>query len=186
MFPLIFSMIRDANDRAFMEQFYEQYHKLIYSQVRKLTKNGYDIEEIVQESLIHLIEKVELLQTLPRDRLVNYTISVARYTAYAYFRKKKRLELIPFEEYETVWHGQQVSDYGLDEMVIRKIEGEKLYDAWAHLKERDQALLNMKYILDYSNEEIAEVLGVKPGSIRMMLTRAKRSLSSELADIIAK
>lgn len=181
MFPLIFSTIRDANDRAFMEQLYEQYHKLIYSQVYKLTKDEYDVEEIVQESLVRLIGKVELLQTLPRDRLVNYTISVARNTAYAFLRKQKKLEMIPFEDCELVGYSQQASDSRLDEIIIQKIEGEKLYYAWTHLREQDQVLLNMKYILGYENEEIAEVLDVKPGSIRMMLTRAKRNLSAELA-----
>lgn len=179
MLPLIFSTIRDAKDRAFMEHLYEQFHKLVYSQVWKMTKDEYDVEEIVQESFIHLIEKVGLLQTLPRDRLVNYIITVARNTAYAFFRKKNRLELIPFEDGELAWYSQQMSA-GLDEAVIQKAEGEELYKAWSRLKDRDQALLNMKYILDYQNEEIAEVLGVKPESIRMMLTRAKRNLSSEL------
>lgn len=184
MFPLIFSMIRNENDRIFMEKFYEQYHKLIYSQVCKLTKDEYDVEEIVQESLIGLIKRVETLQTLPKDRLVNYSISVARYTAYAYIRKKKRFESVPFENNDVVWHSQQVLDSRLDELVIKKIEGEKLYYIWTHLKVRDQALLNMKYILDYTNEEIAEVLDVKPESIRMMLTRAKRSLSTELEKVM--
>ena len=178
---LLFSLIRNEDDRIFMEKFYEQYHKLIYSQVCKLIKNEYDVEEIVQESLIGLIERVETLKTLPKDRLINYSISVARYTAYAYIRKKKQFELIPFDSNEVAWHSQQVENSGLDELVIKKIEGEKLYYVWTHLKARDQALLNMKYILDYTNEEIAEVLGVKPDSIRMMLTRAKRNLSTELA-----
>lgn len=181
MFPLFFSIIRNENDRIFMEKFYEQYHKLMYSQVWKLIKDEYDVEEIVQESLISLIERVETLQTLPKDRLVNYSFSVARYTAYTYIRKKKQFELIPFENSNVAWYSQQVLSSRLDELVIKKIEGEKLYYVWTHLKARDQALLNMKYILDYTNEEIAEVLGVKPDSIRMMLTRAKRNLSTELA-----
>ena len=56
-----------------------------------------------------------------------------------------------------------------------------LYYVWTHLKPRDQALLNMKYILEYENHEIAEVLDVKPDSIRMLLTRARQNLSSGLS-----
>lgn len=181
MFPLIFSTIRDADDRAFMEQFYDQYHKLMYSQIYKLTRDSYDVEEIVQESLLHLIEKVSLLKTLPRDRLINYTISTSRYTAFAYFKKQRRNETIPFEDIELSWRGQQNFAEPLEELVLRRIEGEKLYEVWTQLKERDQALLNMKYILDYTNDEIAEFFGVKPERIRMMLTRAKRNLAAGLA-----
>lgn len=184
MFPLIFSTIRNEQDRTFMERFYEQYHKLMYSQVNKFTNNSDEAEEIMQEVWVGLIEKVSLLQTMPRDRLINYSISVARYTAYSLIRKKKRLELVPFEDCEQAWYSQQASTGRLDEVLLQKIEGEKLYYAWAHMSERDQALLDMKYILDYTNEEIAEVLDVKPGSIRMMLTRAKRNLSAELAAVL--
>ena len=91
MFPLIFSAIKNAQDRAFMEQFYEQYHKLMYSQINKLTQNNDDAEEIMQEVWIRLIEKVSVLQTMPRERLVNYSVSVARYTAYAFSEKENAL-----------------------------------------------------------------------------------------------
>lgn len=180
MFPLIFSTIEDADSREFMEQLYVKYSKLIYSQVYKLTRDSYEVEEIVQESLVNLIEKVDLLQTLPRDRLVNYLISTARYTGYAFFRKRRKVEEIPIEEDETVLFDKGAFQNGLDELIIQKMESEQLYQVWSQLRERDQLVLNMKYILDQSNEEIAEALGVKPGSIRMLLTRAKRNLLSEL------
>lgn len=167
-----------------MERFYDQFYKLMYSQINKLADSNDDVEEIMQEVWVRLIEKVSLLQTMPRDRLVNYSISVARYTAYAFFRKKKRLELISFEDSELAWYSQQATDSRLEEIIIQKIEGEKLYYVWTHLKARDQALLNMKCILEYKNNEIAQVLDVKPESIRMLLTRAKKNLSAGLSAAI--
>ena len=113
MLPLIFSTIEDAGSREFMEQLYIKYSKLIYSQVYKLTRDSYEVEEIVQESLVHLIEKVDLLQTLPRDRLVNYIISTARYTGYAFFRKKRKVEEISIEEDEAACFGEGVYQSGL-------------------------------------------------------------------------
>lgn len=186
MFPLIFSTIRNAQDRIFMERFYEQYHKLMYSQINKITRDSDDVEEIMQEVWVCLIEKVSLLQTMERDRLVNYSISVARYTAFAFLRKKKRLKLLSIDDCELGWYSQQALDSRLEEIIIQKIEGETLYFVWTHLKERDQALLNMKYILEYTNDEIAEVLDVKPESIRMLLTRAKRNLSAGLSAAMEK
>ena len=44
------------------------------------------------------------------------------------------------------------------------------------LDEATRTLLTRKYILEESDEAIAQDLNVKPGSIRMMLTRAKRKL----------
>ena len=68
--------------------------------------------------------------------------------------------------------------------MIQKLESEQLYQVWLRLRKRDQLILNMKYILDLSNETIAETLGVKVGSVRMLLTRAKRNLSLELKNVM--
>lgn len=39
MLPLMITAIEDENDREFMEWLYLQYHRLIYSEVRKLIQN---------------------------------------------------------------------------------------------------------------------------------------------------
>lgn len=180
MISQIFAAIEDSSTRAYMEQLYLQYNKLIYSQVYKLTRDCFEVEEIVQESLLHLIEKASFLQSLPRDRLVNYIISTTRYTGYAFFRKKHKVELIPIDSEELVRDKNYFLQVGLDDLIIQKFESTQIYMAWSRLKERDQLLLNMKYILKKPDKEIAHILGVKNDSIRMLLTRAKRNLLSEL------
>lgn len=42
------------------------------------------------------------------------------------------------------------------------------------LDENTRWLLEARYILDYSDGELARELGVKPDSVRMALTRARR------------
>ena len=44
----------------------------------------------------------------------------------------------------------------------------------------DKILLEQKYILRWKDAEIAEPLQIKPESVRMRLTRAKRNLMKEL------
>lgn len=53
---------------------------------------------------------------------------------------------------------------------------EDLMDALPHLNERDQAILQMKYFLQQSDEEIAEQLHVKASSVRMLVKRARQRL----------
>lgn len=45
---------------------------------------------------------------------------------------------------------------------------------WPRLDENTRWLLEARYILDYSDGELARELGVKPDSVRMALTRARR------------
>ena len=43
------------------------------------------------------------------------------------------------------------------------------------LSERERDILKYRYLLDMGDEEIARVLGIKPSSVRMYLTRARKN-----------
>ena len=52
--------------------------------------------------------------------------------------------------------------------------------AMARLKRRDQALLWLAYAEGASHSEIAHILGLRPGSLKTMLFRARRTLAALL------
>ena len=45
---------------------------------------------------------------------------------------------------------------------------------WDKLDPRSQYVLEARYILDKTDDEIADFLGIKPDSVRMALTRARK------------
>jgi RNA polymerase sigma-70 factor, ECF subfamily len=53
-------------------------------------------------------------------------------------------------------------------------------NAMAHLKPRERAMLWLAYAEGASHREIAEVLGLRPGSLKPMLFRARRRLAALL------
>lgn len=57
---------------------------------------------------------------------------------------------------------------------LRRLELDALAQVWPRLDENTRWLLEARYILDYSDGELARELGVKPDSVRMALTRARR------------
>ncbi|MCI9650261.1 sigma factor, partial [Oscillibacter sp.] len=89
MLPLMITAIEDENDREFMERLYLQYHRLIYSEVRKLLQNEDEAEDLMQTVVEKLIHKVDLLRDLERRRLVNYVISTAKNTAQNFLRNTR-------------------------------------------------------------------------------------------------
>ena len=89
MLPLIIMAIEDENDKEFMTRLYLQYRRLIYSEIRKITGEWDEAEDLVQTVVEKLLEKLPLLQGMERDKLVNYIISTARNTAYNSLRGKK-------------------------------------------------------------------------------------------------
>lgn len=51
--------------------------------------------------------------------------------------------------------------------MLRRLELDALAQVWPRLDENTRWLLEARYILDYSDGELARELGVKPDSVRM-------------------
>lgn len=54
----------------------------------------------------------------------------------------------------------------------------ELRKAFQHLKQRERQLLWLAYVEGSNHKEIAGITGLKPGSIRLLLFRARRKLAS--------
>lgn len=168
MLPLIIMAIENEDDKAFMTWLYLQYRRLIYSEIRKITGEGEDVEDLLQSVVVKLIEKLPLLREMEQTKLVNYIISAAKNTAYNSLRGKKA---------EVLWEDrEQLSDPAPapDEHIIAQENMLALAQVWSVLDEKTQYLLSAKYILKKSGREIADDLKMPPGNVRMALVRARR------------
>ena len=168
MLPLIIMAIEDENDKEFMTRLYLQYRRLIYSEIRKITGEWDEAEDLVQTVVEKLLEKLPLLRGMERDKLVNYIISTARNTAYNSLRGKKP---------EVLWEDQErLPDPAPapEERVMAQEDLLALARAWLGLDEKTRYLLSAKYILNKSGREIAGDLGMPPDNVRTALVRARQ------------
>jgi RNA polymerase sigma-70 factor (ECF subfamily) len=59
----------------------------------------------------------------------------------------------------------------------RPLEGDDVARAFATLTERERALLWLAYVEEWPHADMASSLGVRPGSVRVLLFRAKGALA---------
>jgi len=69
LFPLFFLWIENDEDRLFLESVYLEYSRLMYAQALKITQNGEEAQDVVSDSMMALMKKIDLLRTLPREEL---------------------------------------------------------------------------------------------------------------------
>ena len=176
MVPYFILAIEDLDDREFMSQLYIDFHRLMCHEARKIARNAWTAEDIVQDTLLKLIDKVSLLRSLPERRLVNYIISATKNTAYNYFRKKLHEDLLSFDELGNDETNISMSHgWDIEKMVIFNDDLKKLSQVWSEIDKRSQYLLEGRYILGKSSAEMALDLGIQPNSVRMALTRARQT-----------
>lgn len=173
MIPFCVLAIEDDDDRAFMTFLVENYGRLVYSRIRKITKNDWDVDDIYQIVWENLINEIGKLRIFERDQRINYLIVTARNKALNYVRDKDRRRESPYEDDLDASDFKDTDD--LTEFCI--IKGEELAalaQIWPKLDERSKYILEGYYILKKPMEELAPALGIKTGSFRMALTRARR------------
>lgn len=159
-------------DSDFLEGLYRDYSRLIYATVYKILENSFDAEDAMQTTLVKLIQKISTLQSMHSPHLANYIITVAKNTAFDIIRARSRHPTFSFDE--LLDFPVFDSENNIEERIFLDIDRELVHQAWLQLPSQAQQLLSAKYILHLSDIEIAKNLGIRPNSVRMSLTRARR------------
>lgn len=171
MLPYVILAIENESDREFMAKLYTDYKLLMFSSIKKIINDQDVAEDLIQDVLVKLIEKLELLRDFEPKRLTAYVVTASKNHARNYIRSLHRNDVASFDELPY----DPPSPVVLEDVVVSKMLLERLLKGWPELPENVQELLERKYILFQSDEEIAALMGGKPGSIRMKLTRARKA-----------
>ncbi|PKM72873.1 MAG: sigma-70 family RNA polymerase sigma factor [Firmicutes bacterium HGW-Firmicutes-16] len=174
MLPSVIAMMVDEDDREFMTQLFLQYRRIMFSEIGKIIPDSCEAEDVLQNALIRLCDKVSLLRELDERRRICYVITTVRNQAKNQIRNRQDITISSFDD-ENLNLVDSVSDgTDIEQSIIIKEQLRDLSSVWSMLDETHQRLLEGKYILRKSDDELGKDLGISPSSIRMMLTRARR------------
>lgn len=135
-------------------------------------------EDLAQQTLLWLAERQADWAGLEEAQLAAYLAAALRGQWAAMGRSRRK---------ELSWRAQPPADRdlacpgpSLEEAALRRLDYQALAKIWPRLPEEDRLALEAKYILQLDDREIARQLGVKPASVRMRLTRARRRALKEM------
>lgn len=173
---LIFTtMINDVDDRAFMQEVYQQNERLMYAIALKYASNTQDCEDIVHDTVEKLCKNIAKIKELPNSALRAYVVYAVRNTAINFRKHQSTIN----RHIQQLSGDDSSSEYDQPESIIERIEDlqEKrtsLTKVWTQLTDAEQELLYRKYVLDQTTEELAGIFQCSRDSIRMRLSRARR------------
>lgn len=158
-------------DKAFFLQFYEENKRFLYYIARKYVSSQTDCEDLVQDTVVRLLKNIPSLRDLDGCKTAKYIVLTVRAAFLDSEKRKHGAKAIYLSDdlLETLIKAELLSAEGIPDMSA-KLEVELLKRS---LPPRDWLLLEGKYILGYSQEELGKLIGVSPDSVRMMLWRAK-------------
>lgn len=172
--PTITELIEDA---------YQKYKKLMFSTAKNYTQNISDQEDIVQTSLERLLKIFSNLDASKCCITAGYIVYTVRSVSIDLLRRKMR-EAKSFSNFQTsdILVDALGNAKPLDDLLVSLDHSDQLKALWSRVPEEVRILLEGKYIFELSDMELAILLGCKPSSIRMKLTRARRQAAKILLE----
>lgn len=173
---LIFTtMINDVDDRAFMQEVYQQNERLMYAIALKYASNTQDCEDIVHDTVEKLCKNIAKIKELPNSALRAYVVYAVRNTAINFRKHQSTIN----RHIQQLSGDDSNSEYDQPESIIERIEDlqekrTRLAKVWTQLTDAEQELLYRKYVLEQTTEELAGIFQCSRDSIRMRLSRARR------------
>ena len=173
---LIFAtMINDVDDRAFMQEVYQQNERLMYAIALKYASNTQDCEDIVHDTVERLCKNIIKIKGLSNSALRAYVVYAVRNTAINFRKHQSTIN----RHIQQLSGDDSNSEYDQPESIIERIEDlqekrTRLTKVWTQLTDAEQELLYRKYVLNQTTEELSGIFQCSRDSIRMRLSRARR------------
>ncbi len=160
---------RDGDARAF-EELFTRYYALVHSVVYRIVGDAAEAEELTQETFLRLYERP--IQATESANVRAWLLRVGTNVAFNAVRSRQR---------RAGWLRRlagraDVRETGDDpsSIVVARDEAGRVRQVLARLPERQRAALVLR-ASGLSYAEVADALGVRPGSVGTILARAERA-----------
>jgi len=164
-------------DQEFVLSLYEQFRKIMLHTAKKYVSNDSIVEDLVQDALVKLIQKISTLRKLSNRALSTYIVFTVRNISINYLKRQQianKHHSGKGIDDETGFENNNLTPSAEEIVLIDERKGE-FHKEFAKLSEKDRDILMGKYLLGLTDKELAAQHGCKPESIRMILTRARRN-----------
>lgn len=168
--------------QADLEKIYHEYKRLMYAVAGKFTRDPEDQKDIVQTAMERLIRIFSAPGAGGRSLSAGYVVFTVRSVSIDLLRRQSREAERRVSVEDDRLEELAAGPGSLEDLLSLWDRRDRLWELWPRLPAEDRVLLEGKYILDLSDEELARILDCKPASIRMKLTRARRRAAALLSE----
>jgi RNA polymerase sigma-70 factor, ECF subfamily len=161
-------------DRAALEQLYLIHFDRIYGYLQLSVGNRHDAEDLTNQTFIKMLESIDRF-VWRQAPFSAWLFRIAHNLAMDHFRSGRRWQ---YEE-EPPEHSASLEPSAEDE-ALAMIGRESMLGMIGSLSEDQQQVLTLKFVFNFSNSEVATILGKTEGAIKSLQHRALASLQRQL------
>jgi RNA polymerase sigma-70 factor (ECF subfamily) len=151
-----------------------KYHQKLYRIAYRIVQDAANAEDIVQETFIKLWNKRGDMQNIENTEA--FSIIILRNTCLDFLRKTKN-------DHHTNYDTDIPETDSLVKQIEVQDEAERVKKLINRLPEQQRQVMIMKHWDGYSDEEIEQITGISPGNIRVILSRARKTIREQFIKI---
>ena len=170
---LIFMTLTDSEEnRSKMEIIFKLYHNLMFYIAREILCNDSDAEDAVQETFLHMIPIAGKIFDPECHKTRSLCVIIVKRVAIDILRKRnRRAKDVSFETVDAMSY-----DPSAAAKLEAIIEKEDLLSVLKALPERDRDIIELRFKMDLSYKEIAEIMKISEANARQIVSRALSGL----------
>lgn len=162
-------------DESAFRAFYDRTARVLSLYLRRITGDAQLADDLLQETYYRFWRAGTAFQSESHRR--NSLFRIATNLAHDASRRSRRAPSLSLDS------NADFADFAGTDRVASRAEGRAdLQKAMAQLKPAQREMLWLAYGLGSSHAEIAETVGVKTGSVKLLLFRARRKLAAILGE----
>jgi RNA polymerase sigma-70 factor (ECF subfamily) len=163
-------------DRQALEVLYLMHFDRIYSYLQMSVGNRHDAEDLTNQTFVKMLESIDRFQWR-KVPVSAWLFRIAHNLAMDHFRSRRRWQ--PEEEPPEPPGSEERS---AEEEALHSIGRQSMLEMIEGLSQDQQQVLTLKFVFNFSNGEVATILGKTEGAIKSLQHRALGSLQRQLTN----
>ena len=178
MLQLYLSLVLTDEARNKVTQIYEKnYGVMMCVSEQVLGKDKNLAPDMVHNAMLKIIDKLDVLELDDDKKTRNLCITIVKNKCLDYLRSKEAKEDF-IDDYDL-----SETKFLVDDIVVSKDNVERIKKAILSLDKRFIGVCLLKFVYEYSNKEIADLLDLNDITVRTRIERAKKKLYVALEEI---
>ncbi len=167
-------LCKSGNQHAQMEV-YNRYYVAMYNTAKRIVKDNFEAEDIMQNSFLTAFTKLDSLKELAtfgswlKRIVVNNSIQ--------HYNKSNRYQDVPLDD---VLYKVEETNGITEDHEFKNLKAKQVLETMTLLKDNYRTSLTLHLIEGYDYEEICEIMNISSANCRTMISRAKESLRKKL------
>jgi len=167
MLPVYLAMLDGEEEKSKFELLYLTYRKLMFHVANGILNDEGLAEDAVHQAFLKILKNFDKVGEISCHKTRSYVVIIVRNAAINMYNSRKRHSAVPIKEAAFCAAGNfPEQTENLDGLAKAVLKLPAIY----------KDALKLKYVQEFSNAEIAGMLGISESAVRKRLERARRML----------